>query len=164
MGNVLLLGIALCSACVTRQDNEPTSKAKLERQFRGVWQSREFATNDHEFASYTNLTIYIYRMGRIPSGDPMFLAEVVGLFVYRRDNGEESYRFPMQLTYDNRIRVGWFMEGIYPHYRFERGLLVLEIKEGSYYYKAKLRKISDDPGDPQKFLPFWALPLEEDLE
>ena len=87
-----------------------------------------------------------------------------GVFVYRGDNGHEAYRFPMQLTYDDRIRVGWFMESIDPHYRFKKGLLVLEIKDGTYYYKATLRKISDDPGDPQKFLPSWALPLEEELE
>jgi hypothetical protein len=118
---------ALCFGCATREHKEPDLRLKLERQFRGVWQSRKFASKYPEFASCTNLTIYIYRVGR---HNPYVLAEVVGAFVYKTKTGDEIHSYPVELTYDDRIHVGPFMGAIAPRYRFKSGLLVLEKEEG----------------------------------
>jgi hypothetical protein len=174
---LLLIGAFLaCAGCATRESDSDGLRAKTERSLRGVWQSREFATSDEEFASYTNLTVYIYRIGKFRSdtNNPV-VAEVLGAFVYKGRDGKELLRYPVELARGNRIRVGGFMEGIWPRYALKNGSLVLEIEgrtyqmanrpeRHTYYYRAVLDKVTDNPGDPERLLPPWVLRTQEDYQ
>lgn len=159
----ILLGmicVIVCPGCGPRRSDPEDLRSKFERQFRGVWQSCEFATDDPEFASCTNVMIYVYRVGEFRTNEPI-IAEMTGAFVYRGSDGREVWKYPVQLASDKRIRVGGFMEGIWPEYVFKNGLLILSIDDGSYYYKAALSKVSSDPGDPAVVLPPWVFQSQE---
>jgi hypothetical protein len=158
---LIAVGLVFCSGCATRQSDPDEARSKIERQFRGVWRSNKFVTNDSEFSNCTNLAVYVYHVGKFQTNGP-YIAEVVGAFVYRGQDGREASRYPVQLASDDRIRVGAFMEGIWPHYAFSRGSLILEIEEGSYFYRATLHKIRNDPGDPRRFLPPWVIESQAD--
>jgi hypothetical protein len=175
MRHILLIttGLVLCAGCVAPKIDQEALRAKTERRLRGVWESREFATSDWEFAHYTNLTVYIYRVGkfRTDTNDPI-IAEVIGAFVYKQGTNELR-RFPVQLARGNRIRVGWFMNSIWPCYSFKNGSLILELDTKTIsiansselftsFYRAVLDKVSDDPGDPEKLLPASVIRSQED--
>ena len=152
---LLIVVIVVVVACADITNSPPRPR----EQWIGRWRADSVVTVLPEFRGATNLEIKFFSIEvlGVPDGTPLtkFHARLAGELVVTLTNGirkEPIESVPMYIEGDAFLVGG--PSGLVFRINKERESFELE-REGSGAFKAKLKRISLDPGKPE-FLPPWA--------